>query len=177
MSPCSPPRNPWKRPVFEKNDGWKEWRINPFWSECCQLGPPVVPFYPSFGEGSPTNIDYRKKGYPFSTGGPRDLKPRVFGKSGGFLGGTNRVLWPLHAFCFCHFAYCGLVGIPHLTAFYYYSPSNVNQVFGGFLQADEPPRPSASAALSEVSAKAGKRTQAQWEVMKMGTPYSRYPFF
>ena len=25
------------------------------------LGPPVVPFYPFFGEGSPTKIDYRKK--------------------------------------------------------------------------------------------------------------------
>ena len=38
------------------------------------LGPPVVPFYPFLGEGSPTKIDYRKKGYPYSnlsTGGPR----------------------------------------------------------------------------------------------------------
>ena len=26
-----------------------------------KLGPPVVPFYPFLGEGSPTNIDYRKK--------------------------------------------------------------------------------------------------------------------
>ena len=26
------------------------------------LGPPVVPFYPFFGEGSPTKIDDRKKG-------------------------------------------------------------------------------------------------------------------
>ena len=26
------------------------------------LGSPVVPFYPVFGEGSPTKIDYRKKG-------------------------------------------------------------------------------------------------------------------
>ena len=26
------------------------------------LGPPEVPFYPFLGEGSPTNIDYRKKG-------------------------------------------------------------------------------------------------------------------
>ena len=24
------PGNPRKRPVFEKNDGWKEWRINPW---------------------------------------------------------------------------------------------------------------------------------------------------
>ena len=33
-----------------------------------KLGPPVVPFYPFFGEGSPTKIDYRKKGtgYPYS---------------------------------------------------------------------------------------------------------------
>ena len=38
------------------------------------LGPPVVPFYPFWGEGSPTKIDCRKKGYPYSklsTGGPR----------------------------------------------------------------------------------------------------------
>ena len=37
------------------------------------LGPPVVPFYPFLGKGSPTKIDYRKKGYPYSTlstGGP-----------------------------------------------------------------------------------------------------------
>ena len=37
------------------------------------LGPPVVPFYPFLGEGSPTKIDYRKKGYPYvnlSTKGP-----------------------------------------------------------------------------------------------------------
>ena len=37
-------------------------------------GPPVVPFYPVFGEGSPTKIDYRKKGCSYSnlsTGGPR----------------------------------------------------------------------------------------------------------
>ena len=26
------------------------------------LGPPVVPFFPFFGEGSLTKIDYRKKG-------------------------------------------------------------------------------------------------------------------
>ena len=37
------------------------------------LGPPVVPFYPCLGEGSPTKIDYGKKEYPYSnlsTGGP-----------------------------------------------------------------------------------------------------------
>ena len=39
------------------------------------LGRPVVPFYPFvlLGEGSPTKIDYSKKGYPYSnlsTGGP-----------------------------------------------------------------------------------------------------------
>ena len=28
------------------------------------LGPAVVPFYPFLGEGSPTEIDYRKNGYP-----------------------------------------------------------------------------------------------------------------
>ena len=26
-----------------------------------RLGPPVVPFYPFWGEGSPTQIDYRKQ--------------------------------------------------------------------------------------------------------------------
>ena len=30
------------------------------------LGPLVVPFYPFLGEGSPTEMDYRKKGYPYS---------------------------------------------------------------------------------------------------------------
>ena len=30
----------------------------------CTLGPPLVPFYPFVGEGSPTKIDYRKtKGF------------------------------------------------------------------------------------------------------------------
>ena len=40
----------------------------------CTFGALVVPFLtPLFGEGSPTKIDYRKKGYPYfnlSTGGP-----------------------------------------------------------------------------------------------------------
>ena len=39
-----------------------------------KLGPPVVPFYPCLGEGSPANIDYRKSWDPYSnlsTGGPR----------------------------------------------------------------------------------------------------------
>ena len=31
-----------------------------------QLGPPVVPFYPFFGESSPAKIDYRKKLAPLS---------------------------------------------------------------------------------------------------------------
>ena len=37
------------------------------------LGPQVVPVYPFLGEGSPTKIDHRKRGYPYSnlsTGGP-----------------------------------------------------------------------------------------------------------
>ena len=33
------------------------------WVSC--LGPPVVPFYTFFGEGSPAKIDYRKEGYPY----------------------------------------------------------------------------------------------------------------
>ena len=46
------------------------------------LGPPVVRFYPFLGEGSPTKIDYRKKGCPYSnlsTGGPRVCFPRKLG--------------------------------------------------------------------------------------------------
>ena len=35
----------------------------------CFLGPPAVPFYSFFGEGSPTEIDYRKMGSNFSIGG------------------------------------------------------------------------------------------------------------
>ena len=31
------------------------------WSHA-RLGPPVVPFCPFLGEGSPTEIDYREKG-------------------------------------------------------------------------------------------------------------------
>ena len=44
------------------------------------LGPPVVPFYPFFGEGSPTTIVYRKNGYPYSnlsTGGPSCFSFRI----------------------------------------------------------------------------------------------------
>ena len=40
--------------------------------EVGKLGPPLVPFYPFLEEGSPTKIDYRNKGYPYSnlsTGG------------------------------------------------------------------------------------------------------------
>ena len=47
-----------------------------------RLGPPVVPLPPFLGEGSPTKIDYRKKGYPFSTlsaGGPRRAKQLLAG--------------------------------------------------------------------------------------------------
>ena len=29
---------------------------------CQTLGPPVLPFYPFWGEGSPTEIDYSNKG-------------------------------------------------------------------------------------------------------------------
>ena len=31
--------------------------------EATRLGPPVLPVYPFLGEGSPTKIDYGKKGY------------------------------------------------------------------------------------------------------------------
>ena len=45
----------------------------PFW---LPLGPPVVPsFYPSLGEGSPTKIDYRKKGTLILTSLLEDLVP------------------------------------------------------------------------------------------------------
>ena len=35
-----------------------------WWFELAHVGPPVVPCYPFFGEGSPTKIDYRKKLVP-----------------------------------------------------------------------------------------------------------------
>ena len=42
--------------------------------EKLKLGPPVVPFYPFLGEGSPTKLDYRTKvgtlNPNLSTGGP-----------------------------------------------------------------------------------------------------------
>ena len=38
-----------------------------------QLGPPVVPFHPFFGEGYPTKIDYRKKGTLILTSLLKDL--------------------------------------------------------------------------------------------------------
>ena len=41
------------------------------WSSC--LGPPVVPFYPFWGEGSPTKIDYSKKGTLIRTSLLEDL--------------------------------------------------------------------------------------------------------
>ena len=50
--------------VDQNRDKW--WKV--------LLGPPVVPFGPFLGEGSPAKIGYRKKGYRFSnlsTGGPR----------------------------------------------------------------------------------------------------------
>ena len=49
--------------------------FNPFISDMNRLGPPVVPFLPFFGGGSPTKIDYSKKLVPtysnLSTEGPR----------------------------------------------------------------------------------------------------------
>ena len=53
-------------------------------------GPPVVPFDPFLGEGSPTKIDYRKSWYPYSnlsTGGARQAKTLV----GGSGGATGRI--------------------------------------------------------------------------------------
>ena len=37
------------------------------------LGPPVVPFYTFSGQGSPTNIDYRRKGTLILTSPLEDL--------------------------------------------------------------------------------------------------------
>ena len=42
------------------------------------LGPPVVPFYPFLGEGSPTNIDDRQKGTLFLTSLLKDLVLECF---------------------------------------------------------------------------------------------------
>ena len=53
-----------------------------------RLGPPVEPFYPFSGEGSPTKIDYRKKGYPYSnlsTGGPRRTSRMLSDFPGGSM--------------------------------------------------------------------------------------------
>ena len=77
-------------PVFSWNRGKSLWiakegdELHDFWRSHVKtrLGPPVVPFYPFFGEGSPTKIDYRIKLVPsysnLSTGGPR--KPEVFSR-------------------------------------------------------------------------------------------------
>ena len=51
--------------------------------ESC-LGPPVVPFYPFPGEGSPTEIDYRKKGALIAA-----LAPRSF-SLGPLLGASTK---------------------------------------------------------------------------------------
>ena len=52
-----------------------------FWFVGHQLGPPVVPFYPFLREGSPTKIDYRKKGTLMLTSLLEDL---VKGKPSSF---------------------------------------------------------------------------------------------
>ena len=52
-----------------------------------QLCPAVVPFYPFLGEGSPTKIDYRKKGaLILTTGGPRQSWLFGFHLQGGIAG-------------------------------------------------------------------------------------------
>ena len=45
------------------------------WCKPHSLGPPVVPFYPFLGEGSPTKIDYRKKVTLILTSLLEDLAP------------------------------------------------------------------------------------------------------
>ena len=42
----------------------QNWQHVPLFCMFQWLGPPVVPFYPFLGEGSPTKIDYRKKLVP-----------------------------------------------------------------------------------------------------------------
>ena len=52
---------------------YKPWLQVSEWVDGFYLRPTVVRFYLFFGEGSPTIIDYRRKGYPYSklsTGGP-----------------------------------------------------------------------------------------------------------
>ena len=56
-----------------------------------RLGPPVVPFYPFFGEGSPSKIDYRKTGTLILTSLLEDLgevlsESRVFFCRGSLAG-------------------------------------------------------------------------------------------
>ena len=43
-----------------------------------RLGPPVVPFLPFFGEGSPTKLDYRRKGTLILTVVLEDLAQSCF---------------------------------------------------------------------------------------------------
>ena len=51
---------PWdKRGLMKRNLRWISWQFY-FWLIPI-LGPPVASFYPFFGEGSPTKIDYRKR--------------------------------------------------------------------------------------------------------------------
>ena len=76
----------------QAQDGSVEWLglfFGPFLGLERELGPPVVPVYPFWGEGSPTKI-YRlrqKIGYPYSnlsTGGPRETTCETH--LGGFHG-------------------------------------------------------------------------------------------
>ena len=50
---------------------------------CVCLGPPVVPIYPLLGEGSPTKINYRRKGTLILTSLLEDLVANVVARSPG----------------------------------------------------------------------------------------------
>ena len=54
--------NPWqpKVPDLDHTRPLQQLDVHIVWAH--RLGAPVVPVYPFVGEGSPTKIDYRKKG-------------------------------------------------------------------------------------------------------------------
>ena len=67
------------------------------WHSFVGLGPPVVPFYPLLlGEGSPTKMDYRKKGTLILSSVLEDLVGSItqwlLGKKGTHCFGTGVVL-------------------------------------------------------------------------------------
>ena len=72
------------------------------------LGPPVVPFYPFLGEGSPTKIDYRKKGTLILTSLLEDL---VWESVAGQLAGCHSQDAKLETLDRAHYSCNGILGV------------------------------------------------------------------